>query len=96
MRLTITVDGQPHAIDSTDPELLGKWVVEIFARIGEVTPATYLQVQAWPSYIVNGRNGAVDWIADSRIISGVFRASSPRELLDGLAAQLDQAERASQ
>jgi hypothetical protein len=94
MRLTITIDGASHTIDSTDPELLGKWVVEIFARVGQVTPATYIQVQAYPSYLPshNGEPVGLDWIADSRIIGGVFRISSPRELVEGLARQLDDAD----
>ena len=97
MRLTIAIDGAPHGIDSTDPETLGRWVVEILARAEPITPATYIQVQAQPSY-VPGRNGAPgrpDWIANSALNGELFRVRSPRELVAALAAQLDRLGRES-
>jgi hypothetical protein len=48
MKLTICVDNMPMQIDSTDPELLGKWMLEVFARAAAhgITNATYITVQA--------------------------------------------------
>ena len=93
MRLTLNIDGYSHQIDSTDPELIGKWVAEIFARVvaSGWTPATYITAQAYPSFIPDGTpQGKLDWIADTRIIGGVFTAASPEELLAGLAKQLEE------
>jgi hypothetical protein len=95
MRLTISVDNYSHSIDSTDPELLGKWIVEIFSRAvaGGMNQNTYIQVQAYPSFVPDGTpGGKLDWIADSRIIGGVFQPHSPQELLAALAQQLKDAE----
>jgi hypothetical protein len=95
MRLEIRVDSIPHQIDSTDPELLGKWVMEIFARVGPFTPATCCQVQAYPSFVSDPGSPQglrPDWIADTRIIGGVFQVKSPRELVEALGRQLDEAE----
>jgi hypothetical protein len=94
MRLTITIDGAPHNIDSTDPETLGRWIVEILARAEPVTPATYIQVQAQPSYLPqrNGDPARTDWIANSQLNGDLLRVRSPRELVAALAAQLDRLE----
>ncbi len=93
MRLTISVDGQRHEIDSTDPELLGRWVVEIFERTGPFTPATYCTVQAYPSWVPSpdGR-GRSDWIADARYFGDIYPVQTPREMLEALGKQLDKAE----
>jgi hypothetical protein len=95
MRLTISIDNVPHQIDSTDPVLLGNWMLEIFARVGPFTPATYCQVQAYPSFVNDPSSPQglrPDWIADTRIIGGVFQVKTPRELVEALAKQLDDAE----
>ena len=95
MRLTISIDSISHQIDSTDPVLLGNWIEEIFARAGEMNNATYIQVQAFPSFVMDPSMPTgmrLDWIADSRIIGGVFRVKSPRELVEALGRQLDEAE----
>jgi hypothetical protein len=90
MRLRIQIDAMNHEIDSTDPELLGKWVVEMFARIESLwSPATLIQVQAQPSWLPteNGR-GRTDWIADGRVIGNVYTVRSPQELVDALQQQI--------
>ncbi|HEY4251223.1 MAG TPA: hypothetical protein VGM87_08480 [Roseomonas sp.] len=96
MRLQISVDGMSHQIDSTDPELLGKWMVEIFGRLitGGLNQSSYVQVQAYPSFVpIDEPPGSrPDWIADTRIIGGTFQVRTPRELVAGLAAQLDEME----
>jgi hypothetical protein len=95
MRLTIQIDNMPHQIDSTDPELLGKWVVEIFGRAVAqgIHPATFITVQAFPSWVPDAQGGRPDWIADTRIIGSVYRIHSPRELVEILAKQVDEAEK---
>jgi len=97
MRLTISIDSYRHEIDSTDPELLGKWMLEIFARASTkgFNNATYITAQVFPSYIPDSsapEGGRLDWIADSRIIGGIFQVSSPRDLVTALAKQIDDAE----
>jgi hypothetical protein len=94
MRLEISIDNFSHMIDSTDPDLLGKWVMEIFARAvaGGINPSTYIQVRAQSSWLPGPSGGQRDWITDSRITGESFRVTSPRDLLAGLSRQLDQAE----
>jgi hypothetical protein len=95
MRLEITIDGYYHGIDSTDPELLGKWMVEIFARAsvgGCINNNTYIQVRAQPSWVpdftVPG-GGRADWIVDSRIIGETWQVKSPREVVEKLMEQVE-------
>jgi hypothetical protein len=87
MRLEIAIDGVSHYIDSVNPELLGPWMVEIFARVTEPSPATYYQVRAWPSYIPGK---GPDWITTGTQIVNV---RTPRELVRELTAELDRIER---
>jgi hypothetical protein len=96
MKLRIIVDSLPHEIDSTDPELLGKWVAEIFGRAAAfgITAATQIQVQVYPSWIptADKPGGSPDWIADSRIIGNYYQVSSPHDLVAILAQQIADAE----
>jgi hypothetical protein len=95
VRLTISIDSVPHQIDSTDPVLLGNWMAEIFARAGEMSNATYISAQVYPSFIpdpASPQGMRADWIADTRIVGGVFQVKTPRELVEALARQLDDAE----
>lgn len=88
MRLQISIDGLPHQIDSTDPETLGRWIVEIFGRVRYPSPATLYQIQAWPSFIPDANDQLQpDWICDSRWME-VGKAKTPRELLRLLNAWL--------
>ena len=90
MRLALSVDNMRYEIDSTDPELLGRWVVEIFTRTGPFTPATYCTVQAYPSFTRDPETGQdrPDWVADSRVLGRMDVIRTPRDLLDALARQL--------
>jgi hypothetical protein len=92
MKLQLIIDGIPHNIDSTNPELLGKWVVEIFGRVPMVYPSTLIEVQVEPSWVPTSRDGQwePDWVADSRVIGQMRPVRSPRDLLAALAAQLDE------
>lgn len=93
MVLTLYVDGIPHSIDSSDPELLGRWLLEIFGRYQPPTPATQYEVRAQPSWVpdaqsLNGRRP--DWIADTRWSGRTESVTSPRDLVAVLAKQLDE------
>ena len=90
MRLRLIVDSYGHDIDSTDPELLGKWIIEIFGRI-TWSPATYVQVQVGPSYIPGVKPG-FDWIADSRYMVQQATVKSPRDVIAAMSAALDEYE----
>jgi hypothetical protein len=97
VKLTISIDNMSAQIDSTDPELLGKWVMEIFGRavVAGITPATMIQMQVYPSWIPDPNSphgGGPDWIADTRIIGRVYQIRSWRDLLDELRNQIEEAE----
>lgn len=95
MRLEISVDNYRHQIDSTNPELLGQWVVEIFDRITKNGwhQATYVTVQAYPTFVYDEYGNSVhDWIADSRVIGAINVIHSPQELVDALQAQITEME----
>ena len=93
MKLRLVIDNIYQEIDSTDPDLLARWIVEIFGRIPEITPATLIQVQAFPSFLpdAGGRWGP-DWAADSRVLGRLDPIRSPRDLLAALTKQLDDLE----
>ena len=92
MRLALEIDALHYEIDSTDPELLGKWIIEIFGRF-TITPATYIRMQASPSWLLNKYGvGEPDWTPDRRIVTQSARIGSPRELVEQLGKWLDEAE----
>ena len=93
MRLTLIIDQYHHQIDSTNPDLLGPWIIEIFGRLPAIYPSTLIQFRAEPSWLPH-KDGAPqgDWIADARILNQAPQVRSPRELVAALAAQLDQAD----
>lgn len=96
MRLTIQIDNIPHQIDTADPDLMARWIIEIFGRMREWTAATWVTMQAYPSFLPIDRNGrtdwVADWVADSAIIGRVVEIKSPRDLVTQLAKQLDEYE----
>jgi hypothetical protein len=93
MRLSLFIDGIPHQIDTTDPDLMARWLVEIFGRIQELTPATLIEFRTQPSFLYGkDRQPAMDWIADSAIIGQQHRILSPRDFVTALGRQLDEAE----
>jgi hypothetical protein len=93
VRLQINIDSIVHNIDSCDPELLGKWVIEILRRPREITPATWITVQAWPSYL-EGDDGQMhmDWPTDGRYLGRQAEIRTPRDLVAALGKFLDEAE----
>ena len=92
MKLRIIIDGISHDCDTADPDLLGKWIVEIFGRIREIYPSTLIEFQAQPSWLPQASDGnwQPDWIADSRIIGQVRPVRSPRELVAELGKMIDE------
>lgn len=93
MRLTIAVDNLRHEIDSTDPETLARWILEIIGRFAW-TPATYAYFQVYPSFTLNRETGeyAPDWVADSRVLGEFTQFRGPRDLLIALADQIERQE----
>lgn len=92
MRLELYIDNMRYEIDSTDPVILGKWIVEIISRF-EWTPATYSKFQVWPSFVSDGHGDyRADWIADSRVLGRAYVFSTPQELLDALQEQINDLE----
>lgn len=94
MRLRIIIDGQCYEIDSTNPELLGKWVVEILGRAAAygITPATFMQMQVYPSWIPDRKSPSgskPDWIADTRIMGQTYVIKSAQDIVNELQKQLD-------
>ena len=87
MRVTIEIDGYPKMISTRDPELLGRWLGEVFAGI-DWNPSTLVRAQVWPeSAGPDGRE--LDWIADSRIITRHEKVMSPLDFVDALHRQLN-------
>lgn len=86
MRVLIYVDGIPAEITTRDPELLGRWLAEVFANI-EFTPATMVEFRAYPGWT----GQYADWIMDSRVITRQTPVRSPQEFVDALQAQIDEA-----
>ena len=93
MKLHLIVDGIWHEIDSTDPDLLARWIVEIFGRIPAIYPATMIEVRVSPSFLPDGMGQwRPDWAADSRVLGRLYPVKSPRDLLAALTKQLDDLE----
>jgi hypothetical protein len=97
MRLRVHVDGYPLEICSRDPELIARWLLEIFASI-EWTPATLVEVQAHPLYHRAPGTGqfAADWLTRSEQITRLFPVKSPREAAEALLAAVDHAGEAAE
>lgn len=94
MKIRLFIDGIPHDIDSTDPDLLARWLVEIFGRIPQIHPATIIEFRVSPSWLPDtGGQWRPDWLADTRVISQDMPVRSPRELAEALSKQIDQYER---
>lgn len=94
MKLSIFLDGIPFEIDSTEPDLLARWIIEILGRMTDITAGTLIELRVRPSFLFDAASNAwrPDWTADSRIIGQTTYIRSPRDLLDALAKQLDAAE----
>ena len=92
MRVQLFIDGMSYQIDTRDPDLLGRWLAEIFARMHWI-PATQTQVQVYPSYIQAepGSQPQLDLIADSRVITNAVPVKSPQEFVDALQRWINDA-----
>jgi hypothetical protein len=94
MRLRITINAMAFEIDSTDPITLGRWVVEILARMERTwSPATIVTVQTSPTWVMtdNG-NDRPDWIADGRVLGNFYEIRTPQDLVNALQQQLRELE----
>ena len=93
MRFQVDIDSYTHQCDSTDPELLGRWLIEIFGR-HQWSAGTFCRVRAYPScgdLAPGGTSEQRDWIADTRYMD-TWAPTSPRELLDKMGKTLDRYE----
>lgn len=93
MIIELNIDKMGYRIDSTDPETLGKWLVEIFSRVTNPGPHTYYQVRAYPSWVPDDSTvgGHSDWINDSRWFH-TYNSRNPRQFIQDLMKTLDDIE----
>jgi hypothetical protein len=90
MKIELRIDNMLYMIDSKDPDLLARWLVEQFAG-REWYASTYCTVQCWPSWgppEPGGPPGQGDWIMDSRY-QQQWAVKSPRDVLAGMQRALD-------
>jgi hypothetical protein len=82
MRLALTIDSYTVQIDTRDPELLARWLLEQFALI-RWTGATQVRAQAWPSFADFTEQGTprADWLADSRYVIERWTVKEPAEVV---------------
>jgi hypothetical protein len=93
VRLSIVIDSINHDIDSSDPELLGRWIMEIFGRLPVIYPSTQIRIQAWPSFVLTRLDPpewGPDWVTDSRVLGQLRPVRSPRDVVAALTQQLDE------
>lgn len=95
MHMTITVNSYSFTIDSIDPEILGKWMVEIFERVGPLGNADQVYVRAYPSFSGHNIDGTprVDWIEDTRFVDTLYNTRTPREIIEALEQAISDYER---
>jgi hypothetical protein len=94
LRLKLTIDNLSHEIDSTDPELLARWIVEILGRLPEIYASTRISLEVLPSFVLVGLDPprwGPDWPADARV-TGQVLVRSPRDVVAALGRQLDELE----
>ena len=92
MRLILRIDGLQTQIDTRNPELLARWLLEQFALI-RWTPATIVEAQAYPSWSdwKEGGKAKADWLTDSRLLGELWRVKSPEDVVQQLQAALNRA-----
>lgn len=88
MRIELRIDNYTHTIDSRDPELLARWLVEQFGA-HQWTPATMCNATCWPSFSggLSGEPERMDWLGDSRYLT-YWRLRSPHDLLAAMQRAL--------
>ena len=89
MRLTLYVDNLASQIDTRDPDLLARWLLEQFALI-RWTPATLVRAQAWPSWsdLDDGGKARADWLTNSVDISERWDIKTPEHMVEALTDAL--------
>ena len=86
MRMELRIDNYRRVIDTTDLELLGKWLVEQFTSI-EWNNATQCEAFAYPGW---HPDGTPDWITDIRIVGQRESVKTPEDVVTFLADQVRQ------
>ena len=83
------IDGYITQIDTRDPDLLARWLLEQFALI-RWTPATFVRAQAYPSWSDMDEHGKAraDWITDSRFLGDAWAVKTPEDVLAALDTAL--------
>jgi len=89
MRVEISVDSIPFSITTRDPELMGRWLAEVFTAV-DWTPATRVEMHVYPLW-ATGQDP--DWITDTRVLTRNSPVRSPQEFIDALQAQIDDLEK---
>jgi hypothetical protein len=77
--------GYNFRIDSSDPELLGRWLVETLLKT-KPDFANPARIQVWPSFTADGKP---DWIADSRVIGVLENVYSPQDVINHLQGHIN-------
>ena len=86
-----TPDGYTLQISSTNPETIGRWIMEQFLEMGTSSWDLYKyppRFMVYPSYDMETRNA--DWVTDTRVISQGFEASNPMEFLEKMRQQIEE------
>lgn len=80
-------DGRNYIITTSDPEMLGRWLVEHIAKV-RPDMAAPTKIMVWPDLTPEGKP---DWISNSCVIGASGIAFSPQEIVDYLQKQIDRA-----
>jgi hypothetical protein len=89
VKAELFIDGYPYGITTSDPELLARWLVEVFSNV-DWTPATLAEIRVTPTWgRVDGKLPArPDWICDTRILGERAQVRTPREFAEALLSQI--------
>lgn len=92
MRLTLQVDGMTSEIDTRDPDLLARWLLEQFALI-RWSPASYVTAHAYPSWsdLDDGGRARADWLTNSAWLTNRWIVKTPEDVVEGLRVALETA-----
>jgi hypothetical protein len=89
MRVHVDIDNYGFDISTRNPELLARWLVEIFAEV-EWTPATNIRVWVQPGWVTRDGQPVPDWLADSRVLGRWTPVQTPQEFVNSLQEQIDE------
>ena len=89
MRVEISIDNIAFSITTRDPELMGRWLAELFASV-DWTPTTWVQMHVYPVWLPDQDP---DWLTDTRVLTRGAPVRTPQEFVDALQAQIDDMEK---